>query len=43
VAEIVDKEDELECTCEESCSYDCKGECGCEKCKQDYGDFLSLE
>ena len=29
------------CTCKEDCIFDCKGECGCESCKERYSDFLS--
>lgn len=36
-------EEILECTCDENCPNTCKGKCGCESCKQVYGDFLSLE
>lgn len=31
------------CTCTEDCPIDCKGECGCEYCKQAYADFLSWD
>lgn len=31
------------CTCLPACSDKvCKGECGCQGCHEDYGDFLSL-
>lgn len=40
---LYDEKTKLKCTCKETCSYNCKGECGCEKCRQDYNDFLSLE
>lgn len=33
----------LACTCTDACPLPCKGKCGCLKCKQDYGDFQSLE
>jgi len=36
-------EEELVCTCTKDCPLNCKGECGCEKCRQAYQDFLSLE
>lgn len=33
------------CTCPPECASaftpPCKGECGCERCHNDYGDFLS--
>jgi len=32
------KDGDLECTCKYYCPYNCKGQCGCEKCKQDYED-----
>lgn len=31
------------CTCPPSCDYACKGECGCQACREAYGDFLSAE
>lgn len=31
------------CTCTSNCNHPCKGNCGCEQCKQDWNDFLSLE
>jgi uncharacterized alpha-E superfamily protein len=31
------------CTCKPSCPTDCKGDCGCKKCAQAYGDWLSVE
>lgn len=40
--ELVEPDCEV-CTCKDTCSPDCKGECGCAKCHQDYNDFLSLE
>jgi len=30
---------EVPCTCTNECTYDCKGECGCEACRQAYQDF----
>lgn len=32
-----------DCKCKSDCRYDCKGECGCEKCHNDYSDFLSFD
>ena len=29
------------CTCKASCPRDCKGECGCVRCKMEYSDFLA--
>jgi hypothetical protein len=31
------------CVCGDDCPGDCKGQCGCQRCKQDYADFLSQE
>lgn len=31
------------CTCVPSCPNPCKGQCGCEACREAYGDFLSNE
>jgi hypothetical protein len=31
------------CTCQPSCPFDCKGQCGCKACHAAYGDFLSVE
>ena len=30
------------CTCKFSCDYDCKGECGCEHCEEQWQDYLSM-
>jgi len=38
---IANEPDGPPCTCKESCSYFCKGECGCEACNQAYQDFGS--
>lgn len=36
--------DHLKCTCPPpGCAEPCKGACGCEKCAQEYSDFLSVE
>jgi len=31
------------CTCTDKCPPNCKGECGCKKCHNDWMDFLSME
>jgi hypothetical protein len=31
------------CTCKPTCLAGCKGECGCEYCREQYADFLSME
>lgn len=36
-------ESEGVCSCKESCSVDCRGECGCKACRLAYNDFLSEE
>lgn len=35
--------EEKVCTCKPDCDTACKGNCGCEKCREDYQDFLSME
>jgi len=32
-------ESDVSCTCKDSCPPDCKGECGCQKCHDNYVDF----
>lgn len=34
------KYEEIPCTCNPQCPYDCKGECGCSACTSAYGDQL---
>lgn len=31
------------CTCKPTCPPDCKGQCGCERCKLDYIDAMSAD
>lgn len=31
------------CTCKPGCTPSCTGTCGCEACRESYGDFLSSE
>ena len=31
--------DRVPCTCNDSCTYSCKGQCGCKACHQAYQDF----
>lgn len=31
--------DQVPCTCQPSCPFNCKGQCGCEACRQSYQDF----
>ncbi len=39
-------EEDPPCTCKPACTeggHVCKGECGCEACRQAYSDFLSCD
>lgn len=33
--------DENVCTCKDTCSFNCKGECGCKACQEAYADYLT--
>ena len=40
---MVEIDDEVECTCLDTCDLNCKGECGCIACHNSYQYFLSCD